>query len=81
MSWVFFSLIFANLVNHLSNNFQLFDYFYNLDLVFYVMVQDSQAEYSLFGSIVHAGFSPDSGHYYAYVKAHFLSPKFNNICF
>ncbi|KAJ4816232.1 Ubiquitin carboxyl-terminal hydrolase 25 [Rhynchospora pubera] len=30
--------------------------------------QGSQTEYSLFGSIVHAGFSPDSGHYYAYIK-------------
>ncbi|KAJ3698804.1 hypothetical protein LUZ61_002509 [Rhynchospora tenuis] len=30
--------------------------------------QASQTEYSLFGSIVHSGFSPDSGHYYAYIK-------------
>ncbi|KAF3785234.1 Ubiquitin carboxyl-terminal hydrolase 25 [Nymphaea thermarum] len=30
--------------------------------------QDPQPEYSLFGSIVHAGYSPESGHYYAYVK-------------
>lgn len=30
--------------------------------------QDLQPEYSLFGSIVHSGFSPESGHYYAYIK-------------
>ncbi|XP_044503933.1 ubiquitin carboxyl-terminal hydrolase 25-like [Mangifera indica] len=30
--------------------------------------QDPQAEYKLFGTIVHSGFSPDSGHYYAYIK-------------
>ncbi|KAI4321777.1 hypothetical protein MLD38_035120 [Melastoma candidum] len=30
--------------------------------------QDSSPEYYLFGTIVHAGLSPDSGHYYAYVK-------------
>ncbi|KAI4388231.1 hypothetical protein MLD38_000578 [Melastoma candidum] len=30
--------------------------------------QDSSPEYYLFGTIVHAGISPDSGHYYAYVK-------------
>uniref|UniRef100_J3M8R7 ubiquitinyl hydrolase 1 n=1 Tax=Oryza brachyantha TaxID=4533 RepID=J3M8R7_ORYBR len=30
--------------------------------------QDSLPVYNLFGSIVHSGFSPDSGHYYAYVK-------------
>ncbi|WVZ99191.1 hypothetical protein U9M48_044524 [Paspalum notatum var. saurae] len=30
--------------------------------------QDSQAVYNLFGCIVHSGLSPDSGHYYAYVK-------------
>ncbi|CAI0440733.1 unnamed protein product [Linum tenue] len=30
--------------------------------------QDPQPEYSLFGTIVHSGFSPDSGHYYAYIK-------------
>ncbi|XP_052178235.1 ubiquitin carboxyl-terminal hydrolase 25-like [Diospyros lotus] len=31
-------------------------------------VQDPHPEYKLFGTIVHSGFSPDSGHYYAYVK-------------
>jgi ubiquitin carboxyl-terminal hydrolase 36/42 len=31
-------------------------------------LQVSQPVYNLFGSIVHSGFSPDSGHYYAYVK-------------
>ncbi|XP_072988359.1 ubiquitin carboxyl-terminal hydrolase 25 [Typha latifolia] len=30
--------------------------------------QDSQPEYNLFGSVVHSGFSPESGHYYAYIK-------------
>ncbi|XP_026393080.1 ubiquitin carboxyl-terminal hydrolase 25-like isoform X2 [Papaver somniferum] len=30
--------------------------------------QDPHPEYNLFGTIVHAGYSPDSGHYYAYVK-------------
>lgn len=30
--------------------------------------QDPRPEYSLFGTIVHSGFSPESGHYYAYIK-------------
>ncbi|KAG9439344.1 hypothetical protein H6P81_019509 [Aristolochia fimbriata] len=30
--------------------------------------QDSRPEYNLFGSIVHSGYSPESGHYYAYIK-------------
>lgn len=30
--------------------------------------QDSQPEYNLFGTIVHSGCSPESGHYYAYIK-------------
>ncbi|KAG8386519.1 hypothetical protein BUALT_Bualt03G0156900 [Buddleja alternifolia] len=30
--------------------------------------QDQHPEYNLFGTVVHSGFSPDSGHYYAYVK-------------
>ncbi|WOG97849.1 hypothetical protein DCAR_0417190 [Daucus carota subsp. sativus] len=30
--------------------------------------QDPHPEYNLFASIVHSGFSPDSGHYYAYIK-------------
>ncbi|XP_019193407.1 PREDICTED: ubiquitin carboxyl-terminal hydrolase 25 [Ipomoea nil] len=30
--------------------------------------QDPHPEYKLFGTIVHSGFSPDSGHYYAYIK-------------
>ncbi|EOA30054.1 hypothetical protein CARUB_v10013160mg [Capsella rubella] len=30
--------------------------------------KDPQTEYKLFGIIVHAGLSPESGHYYAYVK-------------
>ncbi|KAJ0961158.1 hypothetical protein J5N97_000842 [Dioscorea zingiberensis] len=33
-----------------------------------VRSQDPQPEYSLFGSIVHSGYSRDAGHYYAYVK-------------
>ncbi|XWS10774.1 hypothetical protein CRYUN_Cryun38cG0026800 [Craigia yunnanensis] len=30
--------------------------------------QDPQPEYKLFGTIVHSGHSPESGHYYAYIK-------------
>ncbi|XP_071696517.1 ubiquitin carboxyl-terminal hydrolase 25 [Rutidosis leptorrhynchoides] len=30
--------------------------------------QDFHPEYKLFATIVHSGFSPDSGHYYAYIK-------------
>ncbi|XP_068657249.1 ubiquitin carboxyl-terminal hydrolase 25-like [Aristolochia californica] len=30
--------------------------------------QDTRPEYNLFGSIVHSGYSPESGHYYAYIK-------------
>lgn len=30
--------------------------------------KEKHAEYNLFGTIVHSGFSPDSGHYYAYIK-------------
>ncbi|PSR84624.1 Ubiquitin carboxyl-terminal hydrolase [Actinidia chinensis var. chinensis] len=30
--------------------------------------QDAHPQYNLFGTIVHSGFSPDSGHYYAYIK-------------
>ncbi|VVA31924.1 Hypothetical predicted protein [Prunus dulcis] len=30
--------------------------------------QDLRPEYKLFGTIVHSGFSPESGHYYAYIK-------------
>ncbi|XP_050367501.1 ubiquitin carboxyl-terminal hydrolase 25 [Argentina anserina] len=30
--------------------------------------QDSRPEYKLCGTIVHSGFSPESGHYYAYIK-------------
>ncbi|KAJ4842318.1 hypothetical protein Tsubulata_039691 [Turnera subulata] len=30
--------------------------------------QDPQPEYNLFGTIVHSGYSPESGHYYAYIK-------------
>lgn len=30
--------------------------------------QDLHPEYKLFATIVHSGFSPDSGHYYAYIK-------------
>ncbi|CAA0808455.1 Ubiquitin carboxyl-terminal hydrolase 25 [Striga hermonthica] len=30
--------------------------------------KDQYPEYGLFGTIVHSGFSPDSGHYYAYIK-------------
>ncbi|KAF7822524.1 ubiquitin carboxyl-terminal hydrolase 25 isoform X1 [Senna tora] len=30
--------------------------------------QDPLPEYKLFGTIVHSGYSPESGHYYAYIK-------------
>ncbi|KAK9075456.1 hypothetical protein SSX86_003779 [Deinandra increscens subsp. villosa] len=30
--------------------------------------QDPHPEYKLFATIIHSGYSPDSGHYYAYVK-------------
>ncbi|GAA0174954.1 cysteine protease [Lithospermum erythrorhizon] len=30
--------------------------------------QDPNPEYTLFGTIVHSGFSADTGHYYAYIK-------------
>ncbi|KAD5318139.1 hypothetical protein R6Q59_033434 [Mikania micrantha] len=30
--------------------------------------QDPYPEYKLFASIIHSGYSPDSGHYYAYIK-------------
>lgn len=30
--------------------------------------QDPHPEYRLFGTIIHSGFSPESGHYYAYIK-------------
>ncbi|KAL8552713.1 hypothetical protein ACS0TY_001412 [Phlomoides rotata] len=30
--------------------------------------EDQHPEYNLFGTIVHSRFSPDSGHYYAYIK-------------
>ncbi|GJX67863.1 ubiquitin carboxyl-terminal hydrolase 25, partial [Tanacetum coccineum] len=33
-----------------------------------VLVTDNFPEYKLFATIVHSGFSPDSGHYYAYIK-------------
>nr|XP_010923796.1 ubiquitin carboxyl-terminal hydrolase 25 isoform X2 [Elaeis guineensis] len=36
--------------------------------VLIIHLKDSQPEYNLFGSIVHSGFSPESGHYYAYIK-------------
>lgn len=29
---------------------------------------ESEPKYNLFGSIVHSGYSPESGHYYAYIK-------------
>lgn len=34
----------------------------------YKSAQESEPKYNLFGSIVHAGYSPESGHYYAYIK-------------
>ncbi|KAL3613718.1 Ubiquitin carboxyl-terminal hydrolase 25 [Castilleja foliolosa] len=32
------------------------------------LTSDLHPEFDLFGTIVHSGFSPDSGHYYAYIK-------------
>lgn len=34
----------------------------------YKSSQESEPKYNLFGSIVHSGYSPESGHYYAYIK-------------
>ncbi|KAI0498712.1 hypothetical protein KFK09_019602 [Dendrobium nobile] len=34
----------------------------------YKSAQESEPKYNLFGSIVHSGYSPESGHYYAYIK-------------
>lgn len=39
--------------------------------IFWPELQEKHAEYNLFGTIVHSGFSPDSGHYYAYIKVSF----------
>nr|DAD37349.1 TPA_asm: hypothetical protein HUJ06_007990 [Nelumbo nucifera] len=33
-----------------------------------IQLKDLQPEYNLFGTIVHSGYSPESGHYYAYIK-------------
>ncbi|KAF5949872.1 hypothetical protein HYC85_011865 [Camellia sinensis] len=49
---------------------------YNMSTTFFqhdlgvvnILYQDTHVEYKLFGTIVHSGFSPDSGHYYAYIK-------------
>lgn len=40
------------------------------------MHQDPRPEYNLFATIVHSGFSPDSGHYYAYIKVFILLINF-----
>lgn len=40
----------------------------NTFLTFFIAMQDPRPEYKLFGTIVHSGFSPESGHYYAYIK-------------
>ena len=39
-----------------------------LVLFWYCLWQDSHPEYNLFATIVHSGYSPESGHYYAYIK-------------
>lgn len=44
------------------------------DLIDLWLVQDSYPEYDLFATIVHSGFSPDSGHYYAYIKVFLTFP-------
>jgi hypothetical protein len=50
----------------------IFHISYPLDWLKYILLsmelQDSQPAYNLFGCIVHSGLSPESGHYYAYVK-------------
>lgn len=46
-------------------------------LLILLKLQDPQPEYKLFGIIVHSGFSPESGHYYAYVKVRFLPYNFH----
>ena len=35
-----------------------------------MLTQDPMPEYRLFGTIVHSGYSPESGHYYAYIKVY-----------
>lgn len=46
------------------------------DAHFLIAMQDPRPEYKLFGTIVHSGFSPESGHYYAYIKVSVhLSPS------
>ncbi|XP_009417058.2 ubiquitin carboxyl-terminal hydrolase 25 [Musa acuminata AAA Group] len=45
-----------------------FDEALGLSEFMFNMSQDPEPEYNLFGSIVHSGFSPESGHYYAYIK-------------
>lgn len=41
----------------------------NLFLCFrFYLIQDPRPEYKLFGTIVHSGYSQESGHYYAYIK-------------
>ncbi|CAI5515917.1 unnamed protein product [Closterium sp. Naga37s-1] len=45
-----------------------------------VASKDSQPEYTLFGVVVHAGSSQDSGHYYAYVKYSTASGPADSIC-
>ncbi|KAB2636792.1 ubiquitin carboxyl-terminal hydrolase 25-like [Pyrus ussuriensis x Pyrus communis] len=41
---------------------------YRVTSFVYKTSKDPRPEYKLFGTIVHSGFSPESGHYYAYIK-------------
>ncbi|XP_018502668.2 ubiquitin carboxyl-terminal hydrolase 25 [Pyrus x bretschneideri] len=45
-----------------------FEEFLGLSGFVYKTSKDPRPEYKLFGTIVHSGFSPESGHYYAYIK-------------
>ncbi|KAF9586952.1 hypothetical protein IFM89_039824 [Coptis chinensis] len=36
--------------------------------VLVIQLKDPCPQYNLYGTIVHSGYSPDSGHYYAYIK-------------
>lgn len=53
----------------------LFSQFSHSCAIHVLSLQDLHPEYNLFGTIIHSGYSPDSGHYYAYIKvcySHFI---------
>jgi len=43
-------------------------FLYGIVYFFLGLIQDPRPEYKLFGTIVHSGYSQESGHYYAYIK-------------